>query len=399
MAVEWERDGKPCEVQLWDTAGQEALSQLRSVAYPDTDVFLLAYDMTRKDSLENISTWLDEVQDECSDYDRIILVGTKYDLWCERKEAGEDAALVEVQEVEKIAEEIEASDTAFTSARTGYGFPNSDGLQYDGENEDEDEPDLRQLILGVESGESEESVEVLAAELETPEGTAAGEDAEAAAEDADVGAEDADAPAEDADAVGSREALELEIEEAAQQKDYKRAAELQRQLAALDAEEGAEDAEAASEDAEAAAEDAEAAADDAAAPSESDEDHIMLGEWIAKFGDSDESIAAFHEYDTDGDDKISSAELEEFCESEKGKRMYAKANGTDVESSALDKGSNEAGVPSSLKVVIVGDGAIGKVCVALSQTWLFVSDTVGGAELPSGHTDRVVCSGLGRPKM
>ena len=241
MAVEWERDGKPCEVQLWDTAGQEALSQLRSVAYPDTDVFLLAYDMTRKDSLENIPTWLDEVQAECSDYDRIILVGTKYDLWCERKEAGEDADLVEVQEVEKIAEEIEASDTAFTSARTGYGFPNSDGLQYDGENEDEDEPDLRQLILGVESGESEESVEVLAAELETPEGTAAGEDAEAAAEDADVGAEDADAPAEDADAVGSREALELEIEEAAQQKDYKRAAELQEQLEQLDAETPAED--------------------------------------------------------------------------------------------------------------------------------------------------------------
>ena len=139
-------------MQLWDTAGQEALSQLRSVAYPDTDVFLLAYDMTRKDSLENIPTWLDEVQEECSDYDRIILIGTKYDLWCERKEAGEDADLVEVQEVEKIAEEIEASDTIFTSARTGYGFPDSDGLQYDGENEDEDEGDLKEMILGLEDG-------------------------------------------------------------------------------------------------------------------------------------------------------------------------------------------------------------------------------------------------------
>ena len=106
---------------------------------------------------------------------------------------------------------------------------------------------------------------------------------------------------------------------------------------------------------------------DADAHSESDGDYyVTLDEWIVKFGDSDESIAAFHKYDTDGDDKISSGELEEFCESEKGKRMYAKANGTDVESSALDKGSNEAGEPSSLKVVIVGDGAIGKVCVALS---------------------------------
>ena len=113
----------------------------------------------------------------------------------------------------------------------------------------------------------------------------------------------------------------------------------------------------------------DAAAVDAplAAGANSDDDYcVTLDEWIAKFGDSDESIAAFHEYDTDGDDKISSGELEDFCESEKGKRMYAKANGEDVAPSALDKGSNEAGEPSSLKVVIVGDGAIGKVCIALS---------------------------------
>ena len=47
-SVEWDWDNTQAyEVQLWDTAGQEALSQLRAVAYPDTDLFLLAYDMTR----------------------------------------------------------------------------------------------------------------------------------------------------------------------------------------------------------------------------------------------------------------------------------------------------------------------------------------------------------------
>ena len=148
MAVEWERDGKPCEVQFWDTAGQEALSGLRTVAYPDTNVFLLAYDMTRRDSLENIPRWLDEVQDECSDYDGIILIGTKYDLWCERiKKGGKVDDLVEFQEVIKIAEEIEAHDTIFTSARTGYGLPGVDGLRYNGDNADENEGDLKQMIL------------------------------------------------------------------------------------------------------------------------------------------------------------------------------------------------------------------------------------------------------------
>ena len=114
-----------------------------------------------------------------------------------------------------------------------------------------------------------------------------------------------------------------------------------------DAEAGAEDAEAAGEDAEAAGEDAETAAEDAAAPSESDEDHIMLDEWIAKFGDSDESIAAFHEYDTDGDDKISSAEFIEFFESEKGKVMFEKA----AQAAALGSGvsySWNAAIDSSL---------------------------------------------------
>ena len=47
-SVEWDWDNTQAyEVQFWDTAGQEALSQLRAVAYPDTDLFLLAYDMTR----------------------------------------------------------------------------------------------------------------------------------------------------------------------------------------------------------------------------------------------------------------------------------------------------------------------------------------------------------------
>merc|ERR1712086_521575 len=34
-------------MEIWDTAGQEALKSLRSMAYPETDIFLIAYDMTR----------------------------------------------------------------------------------------------------------------------------------------------------------------------------------------------------------------------------------------------------------------------------------------------------------------------------------------------------------------
>ena len=41
-------------IEIWDTAGQEALKNLRSMSYPDTDLFLIGFDMTKRDSLENI---------------------------------------------------------------------------------------------------------------------------------------------------------------------------------------------------------------------------------------------------------------------------------------------------------------------------------------------------------
>ena len=37
---------------MFDTAGQEELLYLRETAYLDTDVFLIAYDMTDSKSLE-----------------------------------------------------------------------------------------------------------------------------------------------------------------------------------------------------------------------------------------------------------------------------------------------------------------------------------------------------------
>ena len=57
---------------------------------PDTHVFLLGYDMTNPASLENMEDWLEEVTDTWEDFCGIIMVGTKYDLWLEKKEAGAD---------------------------------------------------------------------------------------------------------------------------------------------------------------------------------------------------------------------------------------------------------------------------------------------------------------------
>ena len=100
-SVTWDDDdGEELEVELWNTTGQACLAALRAISYPETDVFLLAYDMTNACSLENLADWLDEIQEVCDDYSGVILVGTKYDLWLEKKDAGDDEICTE----EAIAE-------------------------------------------------------------------------------------------------------------------------------------------------------------------------------------------------------------------------------------------------------------------------------------------------------
>merc|ERR1712153_166194 len=99
-------------MEIWDTAGQEALKSLRSMAYPDTDIFMIGYDMTRKNTLENIvshdlndlksynypehdddfddvaTSWGAELVQHCESDFHIILVGTKADYWEELNASG-----------------------------------------------------------------------------------------------------------------------------------------------------------------------------------------------------------------------------------------------------------------------------------------------------------------------
>ena len=47
-------DGRPINLGLWDTAGQEDFDRLRPLSYPQTDVFLICFSVVIPTSFHNV---------------------------------------------------------------------------------------------------------------------------------------------------------------------------------------------------------------------------------------------------------------------------------------------------------------------------------------------------------
>ncbi|XP_018614313.1 rho-related GTP-binding protein RhoG-like [Scleropages formosus] len=105
-------DGRTISLNLWDTAGQEEYDRLRTLSYPQTNVFIICFSIASPPSYENVKhKWHPEVTHHCPGVP-ILLVGTKSDLRADsevlRKLKEQNQTTISQQQGQALARHIHA---------------------------------------------------------------------------------------------------------------------------------------------------------------------------------------------------------------------------------------------------------------------------------------------------
>ena len=73
-------DNKVIKLELWDTAGQERYKAITAAYYRGAKGAMIVYDVTSKDSFDNVDKWHNELKTKGSQDINIIMIGNKSDL-------------------------------------------------------------------------------------------------------------------------------------------------------------------------------------------------------------------------------------------------------------------------------------------------------------------------------
>ena len=105
-------DEKIIKLQIWDTAGQESFRSVTRIFYKGAHVVFLCFDLTREDTFNHLTTWLNDIRAHASAEIVVYLIGSKVDLVEQREVDKETArAFCEEHRIEKYFE---------TSSVTGF---------------------------------------------------------------------------------------------------------------------------------------------------------------------------------------------------------------------------------------------------------------------------------------
>ncbi|KAL9275770.1 Ras-related protein [Drosera capensis] len=73
-------ESKTVKAQIWDTAGQERYRAITSAYYRGAVGALLVYDITKRQTFDNVQRWLRELRDHADSNIVIMMAGNKADL-------------------------------------------------------------------------------------------------------------------------------------------------------------------------------------------------------------------------------------------------------------------------------------------------------------------------------
>ena len=81
----FDKDGELIKLLLWDTAGQERFRAFNESNYRGAHGIMIVYDLSNRQSFQNIESWLDNIDKFAPKKLQKILVGAKCDLESQRE--------------------------------------------------------------------------------------------------------------------------------------------------------------------------------------------------------------------------------------------------------------------------------------------------------------------------
>ena len=105
------QNDKNIKLQIWDTAGQDRFRAITKNYYKGANGIILIYDVTNKQSYENVKNWLTQIKEEATPNVIIYLAGNKIDV-------EEDQRVITTEDGQKIADEYKLPFKE-TSAKNG----------------------------------------------------------------------------------------------------------------------------------------------------------------------------------------------------------------------------------------------------------------------------------------
>ena len=111
-------NNKTIKLQIWDTAGQERFKSIINSYFRGTHGIILVYDITKPETFEHLSSWLDCVQQYTTHSDKIytLVIGNKSDLHhCRHITTSQAKLFCDIHNIDYIETSAKNSDNVETA--------------------------------------------------------------------------------------------------------------------------------------------------------------------------------------------------------------------------------------------------------------------------------------------